>query len=239
MVLLPTLLALVLLTPLLSRPAGAATLATSDPVAFATFVAGTTRIGFDFLPDGVTPIQGNAVSPGSPISSGALIGHQYGGRGVLFSSTAGAPAVAVDFPSDAVSPPNILAGNPGTGFLDYFQPITVTFVDSGKLAAARNDPTGSIIRLEAFDAAHTLLESVQANEGQYLGISRSTADIASATFSWVQNQSQQGFTIDDVYVPEPKPAQLAATAAAILTLLVARSARTKAARDQNPSCCSG
>ena len=86
----------------------------------------------------------------------------------------------------------------------YTQPIDVQFVipgtntpTTGNLIGAWLDPTGSIVKLEVFDAGNNSIESVQGNQGEFIAIK--ALGIARATFSFVQAQAFPGFSIDDLF----------------------------------------
>jgi hypothetical protein len=191
----------VLFVGVLSNPAQAVTIASLDQATVDAFVAGANGpVGFDGVP-------GNNQSGGALVAAENAIDDELESIGLLFSSTGG-PAVAVNAPGDARSDPNLLGGTSLNGssaaVVDYVAPITVTFVVPGTatpttvgLIGAWLDPTGSVVRLDAFDASDALIESVQGDQGQFVGVS--AAGIAKATFSYVQTQSVQGFTIDDLF----------------------------------------
>ncbi len=192
---------------------------TTNPAQVAAFQAGAHVLGFDSLPgNGGGGTFGN---PGVPIQSASQVTDQFRSLGVLFSSAGGPIAVIsvqeLSNESDARSPFNVVGGSsPGAPLptIDYFAPITLDFVQPGTglpavttRVGAWNDPTGSWIRLSVFDPSGILLESVEADQGFFVGIER--PNIASATFSFVSTQSIQGFSLDDITfgptsaVPEP------------------------------------
>ena len=186
----------------------AVSLVTTDVGEVAAFQAGATVLGFDELPpNGGGGSFGNT---GVPIEPGSQLTDQYVDSGIVFSSTAGPVGVVsvegLSNEADATSPFNLIGGSSegSTGaVLDYFQPITLNFVlpdsSTGALTSsvgAWNDPTGSRIRLSVYDVNGNLLESVEADEGFFVGISNPL--ISSATFSYVINQSVPGFALDDV-----------------------------------------
>jgi hypothetical protein len=186
------------------RVGHAVSLVTTDPNQVSAFVGGATRLGFD-------EVTGSAGGLGSLVPTGAQISTNYQGQGVLISSTGG-PAYAATRAVDAVSDPNLLGGtnrNASNQLITaWLQPITIDFVvpstaSPGRtsLVGAWNDPTGSRIRLEVFDARGMLIDSVEANQGSFLGIRAS--GIVRARFVHVQTQSVTGFTVDDLYFDTP------------------------------------
>jgi hypothetical protein len=187
--------------------AEAASIATSNQEMVDAFVAGAVGpVGFDGPP-------GNAFQPGSLVATANAIDDDLQSIGLLFSSTGG-PTVAVNYAPDAKSDPNVLGGTSlsqsSKPVVDYTQPVDIRFVIRGTttpsttdLIGAWNDPTGSIIKLEVFDADDKPIESVQANQGQFLGIQ--APGIARATFTFLQVQSQPGFTVDDLFFAATVP----------------------------------
>ena len=183
----------------------AVTIVTTDQAAVTAFQSGTSVIGFDALPpNGGGGSSGNT---GTPIQTESQLTDQFADLGVIFSSTGG-PVGVVFAPSDAVSPSNVIGGSSvGSTLpvLNYFEPITLQFVLPNTTTpavtssvGAWNDPTGSRIQLSVFDINGVLLESVQADQGFFVGISNPL--IASATFSYVSTQSVHGFSLDDVTI---------------------------------------
>jgi hypothetical protein len=163
-------------------------------------------LGFDEYP-------GLAPSSGTPVNLPNQVATQYRDIGLLLSTTGG-PCGVVNIPPDAFSDPNLLSGTvlagAGQVVLNFAQPINVRFVlpdtdDDGAttLVGAWNDPTGARIRLEVFDAEGAVLESVEADQGWFLGIKR--PGIVRARFSFVQAQAFPGFTIDDLTFNPPGP----------------------------------
>lgn len=186
----------------------AASLVTTDQVAVASFQAGASVLGFDGLPPNGG--GGSAGGTGVGIQPASQLTDQFIGLGVRFSSSGGPVGVVgvqgLPNQSDAKSPFNVIGGSKSAAplpTLDYFQPIVLDFVladgstpSTTDRVGAWNDPTGSRIRLSVFDAGGNLLESVEGNQGFFIGISR--AGIASASFSYVATQSIAGFSLDDV-----------------------------------------
>jgi len=182
----------------------AVSLVTTDPVAVSAFVGSDTRFGFD-------DVTGSAGGLGSAVPAGAAIAANYQSDGILISSTGG-PAYAAARAVDAVSDPNLLGGTNRNAsnvlITAWLEPVTIDFVKPGTTTPATttrvgawNDPTGSRIRLEVYDKAGGLIESVEADQGRFLGIE--APGIARARFVHVQTQSVVGFTIDDLYVAQP------------------------------------
>ena len=201
-----------------SARAGATLLVTTDPAAVAAFSSGATVLGFD---EGV----GNLWPPGSPVSEFAEVGDQYAGcAGVVFSSGGDGPAAAVGtfntpLQGDAASPWNVLGPTQNFGFfvsLDYDAPIQMRFIDPEGLpvpmarVGAWNDPTGSRIRLSAFDANDVLIASVEADQGFFLGIETdpSGSPIARTVVEHLANQAGLGYTLDNVTLLPRRPADL-------------------------------
>jgi hypothetical protein len=181
----------------------AATIVTTDQTIVDTFQIGASVLGFDALPpNGGGGSSGNT---GTPIQPESQLTDQFSDLGVIFSSTGG-PVGVVGAASDAVSPSNVIGGSSvGSTLpvLSYFEPISLQFVLTNTATSAVtskigawNDPTGSIIHLSVFDINGNLLESAQADQGFFIGISNPL--IASATFSYISTQSVNGFSLDDV-----------------------------------------
>lgn len=188
----------------------ASTLVTKDQTIVTAFQRGGTVLNFDSIsPNGGGGSNGNT---GTPIQLDSQLTDQFASEGVIFSSTAGAVGVVsvegLSNETDATSPFNLIGGSSaGTTLpeLDYFQPITLQFVLPNTTTpavtssvGAWNDPTGSRILLSVFDLNGDLLESVQADEGFFIGITNTS--IASATFSFISTQSESGFSLDDVTI---------------------------------------
>ncbi|MEJ2612763.1 MAG: VPLPA-CTERM sorting domain-containing protein [Candidatus Thiodiazotropha sp.] len=181
----------------------AATIVTTDQNIVDTFQSGASILGFDALPpNGGGGSSGNT---GTPIQPESQLADQFLDLGVIFSSTGGSVGV-VGAPSDAVSPSNVIGGSSiGSTLpvLNYFEPISLQFVSPNTTTpsttmkiGAWNDPTGSLIQLSVFDINGNLLESAQADQGFFIGISNPL--IASATFSYISTQSVNGYSLDDV-----------------------------------------
>ncbi len=193
-------------------------LVTSDPHDVRALVGAIAPIGFD-------DVAGWSGGATSVIATGAsLIGDDYQGAGVRISSNGG-PAYAAVRAVDAVSDPNLLGGTDrgpsGEVRVDWLAPIALDFVVPGTstpgtttLVGAWNDPTGSRIRLEVFDAEGSVLESVEADQGSFLGIR--APGIAGARFSHLKTQSVPGFTVDDVYFAPPTAGEEGSGAAWVL-----------------------
>lgn len=202
--------------------AWAATVVTTDPTIVTTFQTGASVLGFDALPPngggGSAGNTGIAIQPESQLSA------QFANLGVVFSSTEGPAGVVgvqgLPNESDAKSPFNVIGGSASATplpVLDYFQPITIQLVLPNTTTPALtnrvgawNDPTGSRILLSAFDINGVLLESVEADQGFFVGISNPA--IASATFSFITTQSVPGFSLDDVTLGPVNPVPLPASA---------------------------
>jgi hypothetical protein len=189
---------------------GSNVLVTMDPAQVSAFQNGATVLGFDELPpNGGGNTGGNtgiAIDPASQVTD------QYADLGVLISSTGG-PAAVVSNGFDPKSPPNLIGGSVDVGGiprLSYLEPIDLKFTGSGGTSrvGAWNDPTGSRIRLSVFNAAGALVNSVEADQGSFVGVEAS--GIASASFEWVRTESVAGFSLDDVTfiaagAPPPPP----------------------------------
>ncbi|RZJ10948.1 MAG: hypothetical protein EOP39_07510 [Rubrivivax sp.] len=188
--------------------AHAVALVTTDASAVAMFQAGGSVLGFDDLPPNGG--GGSAGNTGVPIQPASQLSSQFISMGVRFSSDGGPVGIVsvkgLGNQADARSAFNLLGGSNGGGplpVLDYFRPIVLNFVlADGSTASttnrvgAWNDPTGSLIRLSVFDMNGSLLESAEAAQGNFIGITH--AGIASASFTYVATQSQAGFSLDDV-----------------------------------------
>jgi len=181
----------------------AGSLVTLDTSLVSAFKSGANVLGFDELPG-----NSGGAYPGTPVQPASQVTDHYRNLGVLFSS-AGGPIAVIDgncCPGDARSVPNLIGGTVLSGptiVLNYFAPIKLQFVQPGTSTpstttrvGAWNDPTGSRIRLSVFDQNDVLLESVDADQRYFLGIQR--LGIASATFTFLAQQSIPGFSLDDV-----------------------------------------
>jgi len=187
----------------LSSQTWATTVVTTDQNIVDTFQIGSSVLGFDSLP--ANGGGGSSGNTGTPIQPESQLTDQFLDLGVIFSSTGGSVGV-VGAPSDAVSPSNVIGGSSAGStlpVLNYFEPISLQFVSPNTTThaittkiGAWNDPTGSLIQLSVFDINGNLLESIQADQGFFIGISNPL--IASATFSYVSTQSVNGFSLDDV-----------------------------------------
>ncbi len=194
---------LAIFTASLSSQTWAASIVTTDQNIVDTFQTGASVLGFDALmANGGGGSNGNT---GTPIQPESQLTDQFLNLGVIFSSTGGTVGV-VGAPGDAVSLFNVIGGSSlgnTLPVLNYFEPITLQFVSPNTTTPATttkvgawNDPTGSLIQLSVFDINGNLLESIQANQGFFIGISNPL--IASATFNYVSSQSVNGFSLDDV-----------------------------------------
>lgn len=184
----------------------ASSIVTFDLAAAAAWQSGARILGFDATP-GMEPYFPGTIVP----RSGQLTAEYAACVGAVLSS-AGGPAAIISVAGttqqgDAQSQPNILGGTVLSGsnvVIQYVGFIEIEFVDeAGKPAPATrvgawNDPSGSRIRLSVFDARGQVLETVEANQGAFLGIER--PGIARARFQYVQSQGSQGFTLDDVTI---------------------------------------
>lgn len=193
----------------------ASSIVTFDIAAAGVWQSGALVLGFDTIA-GVEPFH-----PGTVVPRAAQLDDGYAAcAGAIFSS-AGGPAAVVKVlgtsqAGDAQSLPNILGGTSLSGanpVINYLSFVEIEFVDDDGVPApanrvgAWNDPTGSRIRLSVFDAGGRLLESVEADQGAFLGIA--ATGIARARFDHVQSQSVIGFSLDDVTVGrESIPADL-------------------------------
>ncbi len=181
----------------------ATTIVSIDQNIVDTFQVGASVLGFDALPSNGG--GGSSGNTGTPIQPESQLTDQFANLGVIFSSTGGAVGV-VGAPSDAVSLSNVIGGSSMEStlpVLNYFEPISLKFVLPNTTTPALttkigawNDPTGSLIQLSVFDIDGNLLESAQADQGFFIGISNPL--IASATFSYVSSQSVNGFSLDDI-----------------------------------------
>lgn len=183
----------------------ASSLVTTDTNAVAAFQSGGEVLGFDEIPG-----NGGGVGGGVAIQSASQLTTNYGQLGIRFSSSGGPVGVVsvkgLSNQSDARSPYNIIGGsvsNGATPVLNYVAPISVQFVQPGTTnlgsmdwVGAWNDPTGSRIRLTVYDAQTNAIDSVLADQGSFVGIR--TNGIVRAEFLHVLNQSQSGFSLDDV-----------------------------------------
>ena len=188
----------------------AITIVTTDQATVSAFQVGTSVIGFDDIPPNGG--GGSGGNTGVPIQLESQLTDQFSDLGVIFSSNGGPVGVAsvegLSNELDAVSPFNLIGGSSLSNalfVLNYFEPITLQFVMQNTTipaiissVGAWNDPTGSRILLSVFDINGDLLESVQADQGFFIGISNPL--IASATFSYVSTQSVSGFSLDDVTI---------------------------------------
>ena len=185
----------------------AASLVTEDTNAVAAFHAGGEVLGFDEL----TGISGSGSGDtGKPIPVASQLRTNYNQLGIQFSSAGGPVGVVsvkgLSNQSDAHSPYNLIGGSAsssGSPVLDYLAPISVQFVQPGTTntgsvdwIGAWNDPTGSRIRLTAYDVQSNVLDTVLADQGFFVGIK--TNGIARADFAYVSTESVVGFTLDDV-----------------------------------------
>jgi hypothetical protein len=217
-----------LFTPLQSH---GATIVSNNAAAVASFVGTSMLIGFDNITGCV--LNGTNCTNGRAVAAAWKVTNQYAGQGVEFSS-GNNPAFVVSYAPDARSDPNLLGGTSvnqaGTLVINYRSPIDARFASGGvDLVGAWNDPTGSVVKLEAFDTGGALLASISANQGYFLGIS--TPGIARATFS--TEQTSRGFTIDNFYfhpqaVSVPLPPALGLFGTSLAALLLARRRKSTA-----------
>lgn len=203
-----TLLALSLATALdlASDEALASSIVTFDRSTAAAWQAGARVLDFDTIA-GAAPFN-----PGTVVPLASQLTDEYAAcAGAVFSS-AGGPAAVINVlgssqAGDAQTLPNILGGTSLSGsniVINYLTFIDIQLVDEngGPAPASRvgawNDPTGSRIRLSVFDSGNRLLESVEGDQGAFLGVAQ--AGIARARFEYVLTQTVQGFSLDDVTI---------------------------------------
>lgn len=193
----------------------ASSLVTTDLEAVTAFQTSVSVLGFDTLPpNGGGGAYGNT---GTPIQPESQLTDQFSDLGIKFYSTGGPVAVisveGLPNEGDAKSPFNVIGGslpwNP-LPTISYYEPITLDFFLPGTTTpavtsrvGAWNDPTGSRILFSVYDINGLLLESVEADEGFFVGITNSA--IASATFSFVSTQGVEGFSLDDITFGTPVP----------------------------------
>lgn len=185
----------------------ALSLVTQDISDVTAFQTGANVLGFDDLP-------GNSLT--GFINPQSQLTRQFQDLGIVFSSTGGSVGVVsvknTVVESDAKSPFNLIGGSV-TGsmgpVIDYSAPIEITFTTPNSTTSnvtsrigAWNDPTGGRIRLSVFDLNGNLLESEEANQGFFIGISN--PNIASAKFEVISAQRTFGFSLDDVTFTTPK-----------------------------------
>ena len=193
----------------------ASSLVTTDLEAVTAFQTGASVLGFDALPpNGGGGAYGNT---GISIQPESQLTDQFSNLGIKFFSTGGPVAVisaeGLANEGDAKSPFNVIGGSllgSSLPTISYYEPITLDFFLPGTTTpavtsrvGAWNDPTGSRILLSVYDINGLLIESVEADEGFFVGITNSP--IASATFSFVSTQSVKGFSLDDVTFGTPVP----------------------------------
>lgn len=189
-----------------SVDAAASSIVTLDRSAAATWQSGARILGFDTIPGAAL------FNPGTIVPRDSQLSDDYAEcAGAVFSSAGGPAAVIKVLGSsqagDAQTLPNIVGGTSLSGpniVINYLTFIEIEFVDEqdGPRPASRvgawNDPTGSRIRLSVFDSGNRLLESVEGNQGVFLGIAQS--GIARARFEYVSTQTVQGFSLDDITI---------------------------------------
>jgi hypothetical protein len=195
----------------------AAPIATTDPAQIAAFQAGATIVTFEGIA-GITAF--NNQTPGTVVPGSALLKNQI--PGLTFFSNAGEGPAVLDlstFPNitDAVSPPNVLAGTApegpaGEAVICFTCFIEVTFASPVSRVGAFNDPTGGQIQLLATDlSGNTTFETVLASQGQFIGADTGTNNIERALFLFIAAGSVNGFSLDNLTyarvggtaVPEP------------------------------------
>jgi hypothetical protein len=174
-------------------------------------------VTFEGIP-GVTPFHNQI--PGTIVPDTALLKNQISGL-TFFSNASGGPYV-LDLAGfgnigDARSQPNVLAGTDPQGpngepVVCFTCFIEVTFASPVSRVGAFNDPTGSRIQLFATNlAGDVTFDTVQADQGQFIGVNTGTNNIQRALFLFISTQSVNGFSLDDLTfaragtstVPEP------------------------------------
>lgn len=183
---------------------------TQDTMEVAIFQNDAYVIGFDTIPpNGGGGASGNT---GVEIQPESQITNEFINLGVEFSSTGGPIAVisveGLSNSADAKSPFNIIGGSVnGTSLprISYLEPIILHFYEPNTnnptqvdRVGAWNDPTGSIIILKIFDDSGSIIDSVTAEQGFFVGLSY--PNISSASFTYLSTQSSAGFSLDDVTI---------------------------------------
>lgn len=223
----------------IAAPAQAQTLVTQDLGQVAGFRAGATVLTFD-------DHASTSDVPGSEVDPDALVLDDYAGQGVFITSAIGPAAVVYDSSgTDAKSGRHMLAGTArdGSFYVRYDAPISFHFLQpsTGDPATTNrfgfwNDPTGARVLLSVYGADDQLLESVEADQGYFAGITR--AGIARAEISYVSPGAYPGFSVDDVTfgpvgadsasaVPEPGAMLLFLPALGVVAALRKRTSRSE------------
>ena len=207
-------LAVMLLMPVVGH---ASVIATTDAAAIAAFQSGATIITFEGIL-GITAF--NNQTPGTVVPTAALLKNQIAGL-TFFSNAIEGPAVldltGFGNAGDAESAPNVLSGTSpdgpaGEAVICFICFIEVRFAQPVSRVGAFNDPTGSIVELLATDAGGgTIFETVQGDQGEFIGADTGVNNIERALFQFISTQGVQGFTLDNLTfarvngtaVPEP------------------------------------
>ena len=215
---------------LIPSVAHASVIATTDTAAIAAFQSGAEIVTFEGIA-GITAF--NNQTPGTVVQAGAALKNQIAGL-TFFSNAIEGPAVLnlTGFGNigDAESQPNVLSGTSpdgpaGEAVICFICFIEIRFASPVSRVGAFNDPTGSIVELLATDAGGgTIFETVQGDQGEFIGADTGTNNIERALFQFISTQGVQGFTLDNLTFARvngtsvPEPATLALLGGGIVGL---------------------
>ena len=201
------------------------TIVTPSRTTFNSFMGTATIYDFDSL------AGFNNETPGTAIPSANQLTTQL--SGLTFSSNGG-PVGVLDLTgfgniTDTASQPNLITGTNTGAVICFTCFIDIVFSSPVSSVGAWNDPTGSNIDLTVFNGA-TVLDTVNADQGRFLGIVEGSSEITEARFVFNHTESVTGFTLDDLYVgggatagvPEPAAAWLLCSGLALLAFAKCR-----------------
>lgn len=206
---------------------------TNDPILYAQFATGATVQTFEGI-GGITPLSltsyANALNSSTTVPADAQLSLDI--AGLLFHSGGGSfndPAGNPGTPTAVLGLSGGIAGDARSGStvvgsleinsenLDLDNFLEIVFIDALQARAGvwLNPSLGNVL-LTAFDSTGSSIESVTGTGGNFVGISRPTAEIK--FLSLVGGAS--GFTIDDLtYAPTPTAPPTTVPEPASLSLL--------------------